>query len=71
MSDTGLDAIPAVRLTEAEVQDARQGRFVRPEAGLTGAPAEGPLRLQDPAGRIVGIGRLDGHRIVPDKMLGS
>jgi tRNA pseudouridine55 synthase len=70
-SDTGLDAIPAIRLTESEVQDARQGRFVRPEAGLTGAPADAPLRLQDPAGRIVGIGRLDGHRIVPDKMLGS
>jgi tRNA pseudouridine55 synthase len=70
-SDTGLDAIPAVRLTEAEVQDARLGRFVRPEAGLTGAPAHAPLRLLDPTGRIVGIGRLEGHRIVPDKMLGS
>jgi len=68
-ADTGLDAIPAVRLTAAEVDDAAKGRFVRPEAGLSGLPADAPLRLQGPDGRIVGIGRLDGRRILPDKML--
>jgi tRNA pseudouridine55 synthase len=68
-ADTGLDAIPAVRLSAAEVDDAAMGRFVRPEAGLSGAAADAPIRLIGPDGRIVGIGRLDGHRIAPDKML--
>ncbi len=68
-ADAGLDAIAAVRLTQAEVDDVAKGRFVRPEAGLAGAPADAPLRLLDPDGRIVGIGRLDGRRIAPDKML--
>lgn len=68
-ADTGLDGIAAVRLTAAEVDDAAMGRFVRPAAGLAGAPADAPIRLLGPDGRIVGIGRLDGHRIAPDKML--
>jgi len=67
-ADTGLDAIPVVRLKAAEVDDALKGRFVRPEAGVAGATADGPLRLVGPDGRIVGIGRLDGRRILPDKM---
>ena len=67
-ADTGLDAIASVRLTAAEVDDAAMGRFVRPEAGLAGTPEAGPLRLLDPAGRIVGIGRRDGRRIAPDKI---
>lgn len=67
-ADTGLDAIAAVTLTAAEVDDAAMGRFVKPEAGLAGAPETGPLRLLDPAGRIVGIGRRDGRRIAPDKI---
>jgi len=68
-ADVGLDAIAAVRLTREEVDDAAKGRFVRPAAGLAGTPSDAPLRLLDPDGRIVGIGRLDGRRIAPDKML--
>jgi len=67
--DTGLDALPAVTLTEPEIVDASMGRFVRPAAGLAGAPEEGPLRLLDHAGSIVGIGRRDGTRVAPTKML--
>jgi tRNA pseudouridine55 synthase len=67
-ADIGLDEIASVTLTAAEVDDAAMGRFVRPEAGLAGAPDSGPLRLLDPAGRIVGIGRRDGRRIAPDKI---
>ncbi len=67
-ADTGLDAIAAVTLTAAEVDDAAMGRFIRPEGGLAGAPESGPVRLLDPEGRIVGIGRLDGRRIAPDKI---
>ena len=68
-SDTGLDALPAVALTEGEIADALQGRFVRPSAGLRGTPEDEPLRLTDAAGLIVGMGRRDGARIAPTKML--
>lgn len=68
-SDTGLDAIPSVALTTDEIADALQGRFVRPTGGLRGAPEDEPLRLVDPEGVIVGMGRRDGGRIAPTKML--
>ena len=68
-SDTGLDALPAVALTEPEIADALQGRFVRPAGGMLGAPEEARLRLVDAAGLIVGMGRRDGNRIAPTKML--
>ena len=68
-SDTGLDALPAVELTLEEIADALQGRFVRPVAGLRGAPEGEPLRLTDGAGLIVGMGRREGARIAPTKML--
>lgn len=70
-SDTGLDAMPAVTLTEREIVDAAMGRFVRPAAGVGAAPADGEaeLRLLDGTGVIVGMGRRDGNRIAPTKML--
>ena len=68
-SDVGLDAIPAVRLSEGEVADAAMGRFVRPEAGVLDVADDGTIRLLDSRGRIVGIGRRDGPRVAPTKML--
>jgi tRNA pseudouridine55 synthase len=68
-SDAGLDSIPAIRLTPVEISDAAMGRFVRPGGGLVDLPPDGPIRLQDPDGRIVGIGRIVGRRIAPEKML--
>ena len=68
-SDTGLDAIPAVALTGDEIADALQGRYIRPAGGLRGAPEGEPLRLVDPGGLIVGMGRREGARIAPTKML--
>jgi tRNA pseudouridine55 synthase len=68
-SDTGLDALTAVSLTEPEIADAFQGRFVRPAGGLHGAPDDAPLRLVNDQGLIVGMGRRDGARIAPTKML--
>ena len=68
-SDTGLEALPAVTLTSDEINDASQGRFVRPGAGLRGTPDGMPLRLLDAAGAIVGMGRRDGARIAPTKIL--
>jgi tRNA pseudouridine55 synthase len=67
--DVGLEAIPAIRLTDAEVADATMGRFVRPEAGVGEAEPDAPIRLLGPTGRIVGMGRLDGRRVAPTKML--
>ncbi len=68
-SDVGLDAIPAVALTTNEIADAAQGRYVRPSAGLTGSDEGAALRLLDPAGVIVGMGRREGARIAPTKIL--
>jgi tRNA pseudouridine55 synthase len=67
--DAGLDALPAVALTDPEIADALQGRFVRPAGGMRGAPEGEPLRLLDGTGLIVGMGRRDGTRIAPTKML--
>ncbi len=67
--DAGLEAIPSVALTPAEIGDAGQGRFVRPAAGLGGTPDGIPLRLVDGAGAIVGMGRREGARIAPTKIL--
>lgn len=67
--DTGLDALPAVTLTDAEIEDAAKGRFVRPSGGLGSAATDVPLRLLDGAGVVVGIGRRDGNRIAPTKIL--
>lgn len=68
-ADAGLEALPSVRLTSMEIRDAKMGRFIRPEAGVTGLPSDAPLRLVDEADQIVGIGTLDGRRIAPSKML--
>lgn len=67
--DTGLESLPAVTLTASEIADAGQGRFVRPAGGLGAATAETPVRLVDTAGAVVGIGRRDGNRIAPTKIL--
>jgi tRNA pseudouridine55 synthase len=67
--DAGLEAMPAVSLTSEEVGVANQGRFVPPAAGLGNAPEGAALRLVDAAGAIVGMGRRDGTRIAPTKIL--
>ena len=67
--DAGLEGMPAISLTSAEIADANQGRYVKPSAGLRGAPDGVPLRLLDAAGAIVGMGRREGARIAPTKIL--
>ncbi len=68
-ADTGLDALPAVSLTPEEIADAHQGRFVRPTGGFRGAVDGLPLRLVDATGTIVGMGRREGARVAPTKIL--
>ena len=67
--DTGLEAMPAVALSQAEIADATQGRFVRPVAGVRGAAEGVAVRLLDDAGVLVGLGRREGTRIAPTKIL--
>jgi tRNA pseudouridine55 synthase len=67
--DTGLEELPAITLTEREIGDVGQGRFVRPAGGVGAARDDEPLRLLDSSGVIVGIGRRDGNRIAPTKIL--
>jgi tRNA pseudouridine55 synthase len=67
--DSGLESMPSVALTAAEIADATQGRFVRPEAGVRDAEEGVAVRLLDEAGVLVGLGRRDGVRIAPTKIL--
>ena len=70
-ADTGLESLPAIRLSSEEVAEAAMGRFIRPAAGVAAAATGDPIRLLDAEGRIVGIGHLDGRRIAPDKMFAA
>jgi tRNA pseudouridine55 synthase len=67
--DTGLEAMPSVALTDSEIADASQGRFVRPQAGVRGTEEGVAVRLLDGTGVIVGLGRREGMRIAPTKIL--
>jgi tRNA pseudouridine55 synthase len=67
--DTGLESMPAIALSTAEIADATQGRFVRPAAGVRGAGEGVAVRLLDDAGVMVGLGRREGSRIAPTKIL--
>jgi tRNA pseudouridine55 synthase len=68
--DAGLDALPSVALSAAEVDAVVRGQFVRPTGGVPHDVApETTLRLVDPDGALVGFGRISGARIVPDKVL--
>jgi tRNA pseudouridine55 synthase len=68
-ADVGLETLPSVSLTGDEIADATQGRFVRPAAGLRGTEEGTPLRLVDAGGAIIGIGRREGTRVAPTKIL--
>jgi tRNA pseudouridine55 synthase len=67
-SDFGLDAVPAVALTAAEVDDAAKGRYVRPSGGMGQAGDTELVRLVGPDGALVGIARREGRHLAPEKM---
>ncbi len=64
--DTGLDALPVVVLTDAEVAAIARGQFVRPSAGVP-AGAE-HYRLRGPRGDLVAIATVSAGRLAPDKV---
>ena len=66
--DTGLD-LAALRLTAAERQAVIRGQFIRPLAGRPDPNDDRPMRLVSEAGELIGFGRWDGSRVVPDKVL--
>jgi tRNA pseudouridine55 synthase len=65
--DAGLDELPRVVLSRAEVEDVARGRFVRPDAGLPQDRA-GPLRLVSDDGRLIAVALARGGRLAPDKV---
>jgi tRNA pseudouridine55 synthase len=68
--DAGLEALPPIPLTPAEVAAVARGQFVRPlaRASLPPGPRTGPVRLVGPDG-LVAIAEWDGPRLVPHKVL--
>ena len=66
--DTGLD-LRAITLTDDELRAVLRGQFIRPSAGSPGGDADRPVRLLSGSGELVGFGRWDGTRIMPDKVL--
>lgn len=66
--DAGLD-LAALTLSAEELQAVVRGQFIRPAAGAPGPADERPIRLLSDTGELVGFGRWDGTRIMPDKVL--
>ena len=71
--DTGLD-LASIQLTAVELQAVVRGQFIRPSGGAPARTGEGrstddPIRLLSEAGELVGFGRWDGTRVMPDKVL--
>lgn len=66
--DAGLD-LAALMLTDEELKAVVRGQFIRPSAGAPGPADERPIRLLSSAGELVGFGRWDGTRVMPDKVL--
>ncbi len=64
--DVGLDALPEVALTDAEVAAIAKGQFVRPAGGLPGEADH--YRLRSPAGTLIAIATATGGRLAPDKV---
>jgi tRNA pseudouridine55 synthase len=63
--DAGLDAIPEVSVTDADVAAIARGQFVR----WADSPGDGPIRVRDPHGTLVAIARYRDGRLAPDKVL--
>jgi tRNA pseudouridine55 synthase len=67
--DAGLEGFPQIELSADELAAVIRGQFIRPSAAPPAADRETPLRLIDARGGLIGIGRWEDGRIVPDKVL--
>jgi tRNA pseudouridine55 synthase len=66
--DAGLDSLPELRATNAEVEALSRGQFVRP-ASPVDVNGDGPIRIRDDSGRLVAIATIRDGRLAPDKVL--
>lgn len=66
-SDAGLEELPRVVLSDAEIADVARGRFVRPAAGLPREDSRN-LRLVSEDGRLIAVARRHDGRLAPDKV---
>ena len=66
--DAGLE-LRSLSLTAEELSAVVRGQFIRPATGVAGPADDSPVRLLSPAGELVGFGRWDGTRVMPDKVL--
>ena len=66
--DAGLDALPELRASSAEVEALSRGQFIRPSLASE-APGDGPIRVRDESGRLVAIATFRDGRLAPDKVL--
>ncbi len=64
--DAGLDALPIVSLTVAEVAAVARGQFVRPTSGVPAGADH--YRLVGPDGALVAIATGSAGRLAPDKV---
>ena len=73
--DTGLEAMPAIRLDADELAAVTRGQFVRPRATAPRTAAElhtqtdARVRLVDRDGHLVAIAQWRGERLAPEKVL--
>ncbi|HEX9044411.1 MAG TPA: tRNA pseudouridine(55) synthase TruB [Candidatus Limnocylindrales bacterium] len=67
-ADAGLEELPSIRLTEAEIAEVARGRFVTPSDRPSAGGPEARYRLLDADGRLVAMGALRGGRVAPDKV---
>jgi tRNA pseudouridine55 synthase len=68
-TDSGLDAIPRVRLGAEDLAALARGQVVRVrDASLLEGAAEGLLRVTDGGGRLAAMARLESGRLFPEKV---
>jgi tRNA pseudouridine55 synthase len=65
--DAGLDGMASTQLTDAEVAAVAKGQQIRP-VHRPQVEADAPFRLLDERGALVGVGKLQAGRIVPEKI---
>jgi tRNA pseudouridine55 synthase len=68
-SDAGLDDIPVLVATPAEVVALARGVFIHPSAGMPAVSDGSPIRVHDEDGRIVALARRHRKELRPDKVL--
>ncbi|MBA2314331.1 MAG: tRNA pseudouridine(55) synthase TruB [Chloroflexi bacterium] len=67
--DTGLEHLAAVALTAGELGAFARGQHIRPDGGVRDIAEGAIVRVTGPDGELLGIARVGGGRLAPDKVL--